>query len=122
MERLKKIQHKNKNYKVIPMALELYLNTKYSYDTLKVLKNRFPAVNFFWIIGADNLLILHNWYNWKKLFYMCPIVVFDRPNYFYKSLSSKAAQYFLKNRTPIKYMNCKKKENLYLNGHTLKIS
>ena len=73
------------------MALELQLNTKYSYYT-SILK-RFPQVNFFWIIGADNLLIMHKWYNWKIILYV-PIVVFDRPNYFYKSTSSKAARYF----------------------------
>ena len=47
MRRLKKIKDKNKNYKVIPMALELQLNTKYSYDTISILKKRFPQVNFF---------------------------------------------------------------------------
>ena len=95
MHRLQEIKKKNKNYKVKPIALELYLKTEYSYETLYKLKKKFPQVNFFLIIGADNLLIMHKWYNWKKIFYMCPIVVFDRPNYFYKSISSKAAKYFL---------------------------
>ena len=112
MRRLKEIKDRNKNYKVIPMALELQLNTKYSYYTISILKKRFPQVKFFWIIGADNLLIMHKWYNWKKLFYMCPVVVFDRPNYFYKSLSSKAAQYFLKNRMPVKFLNSKTRKPL----------
>jgi len=40
---------------------------------------------------------------------MCPIVVFDRPNYFYKSISSKAAKYFSKNRMPVKHLNSKNK-------------
>ncbi len=84
------------------MALELKLRTYYSYDTINFLKKRFPNVNFFWIIGADNLLIMLKWYNWKELFYMCPIVVFDRPNYFYKSVSSKAAKYFWRYRIDIK--------------------
>ncbi|MDC3024174.1 nicotinate (nicotinamide) nucleotide adenylyltransferase [Alphaproteobacteria bacterium] len=112
MKRLKEIKEKNKNYKVIPMALEYHLKTKYSYDTIRILKKRFPQVNFFLIVGADNLLILHKWYNWEKLFYMCPIVVFDRPDYFYKSISSKAAIYFLKNRTAIKKLICKRKNSL----------
>ncbi len=102
INRLKNIKLQNKNYKVRPMALELKLRTHYSYDTISFLKKRFPNVNFFWIIGADNLLIMHKWYNWKELFYMCPIVVFDRPNYFYKSVSSKAAKYFWRYRIDIK--------------------
>ena len=112
MKRLKKIKEKNKNYKVVPMALEFYLKTKYSYDTIRVLKKRFPGVNFYWIIGADNLHILHKWYNWQKLFYMCPIVVFDRPNFFYKSMSSKAAIFFLKYRIPVKNLYNKKRNLL----------
>ena len=55
-----------------------------------------PRVNFFWIMGADNLEAMHKWYNWKKIFYLCPIVVFNRPNYFYKAVSSKASKYFWK--------------------------
>ena len=58
MKRLKDIKDKNKNYKVIPMALELQLNTKYSYDTINILKRRFPRVNFFLIIGADNFILI----------------------------------------------------------------
>ena len=112
MHRLQEIKKKNKNYKVKPIALELYLKTEYSYETLYKLKKKFPQVNFFLIIGADNLLIMHKWYNWKKIFYMCPVVVFDRPNYFYKSISSKAARYFLKNRTSVKYLNQKKTNSL----------
>ena len=45
---------------------------------------------------------MHKWYNWKKIFYMCPIVVFDRPNYFYRSICSKAAKYFWNSRIDVK--------------------
>ena len=68
MARLQEIKNKNKNHKVLPMALEFDLKTKYSYDTVYLLRKRFPEVNFFFIIGADNLLIMHKWYKWKKLF------------------------------------------------------
>jgi nicotinate-nucleotide adenylyltransferase len=112
MHRLQEIKKKNKNYKVKPIALELYLKTEYSYETLYKLKKKFPQVNFFLIIGADNLLIMHKWYNWKKIFYMCPVVVFDRPNYFYKSISSKTAKYFLRNRIPVKYLSSLKRNCL----------
>ena len=40
MHRLKEIKEKNKNYKVIPMALELYLKTEYSYEMLYILKKK----------------------------------------------------------------------------------
>ena len=47
MSRLKKIKDKNKNYKVIPMALELHFNTIYSYDTINILKKRYLKCKFF---------------------------------------------------------------------------
>ena len=112
IKRLEKIKEINKNYKTFPMTLELKHKTFYSYDIIYKLKKRFPNVNFFWIIGADNLLILHKWNNWKKIFYMCPIVVFDRPNYFYKSINSKAAKYFFHNRVNLGTLKNVKKYDL----------
>ncbi len=112
IKRLEKIKTTNKNYKVKPMAIELNLKTTYSYDTIKALKKKFPAVNFFWIIGADNLFIMHKWYNWKKLFYLCPVVVFDRPKYFYKSINSKAAKYFERNRINVRQLKVAKNIDL----------
>ena len=88
----------NKNYKIKTQALELKLGTKFTYDTIKKLKTIMPKVNFFWIMGSDNLQDMHNWYRWKDIFYLCPIIVVHRPNYFYKALSSKTAKYFWQNK------------------------
>ena len=93
-----------KNYKIKPLALEESIGTLYSYDTLTALKKKMPGAKMFWIIGADNLYNMHKWYKWKKLFYICPIIVFNRPGYFYKSLSSKAAKFYWKKRVNIKYL------------------
>ena len=119
IERLNKIKIQNNNYKVHPMTLELKLKNLYSYDTVNFLKKRFPNVNFFWIIGADNLLIMHKWYKWKKIFYMCPVIVFDRPGYFYKAISSKAAKYFWNYRVDIQHL--KKGKNLIPKWSYIKI-
>lgn len=94
-----------KNYKIKPQALEFKLGTKYTYDTLKKLKKIMPSVNFYWIMGADNLIHMHSWYNWKKIFYLYPIIVFNRPKYFYKAIASKAAKCFWKYRVSIKSLN-----------------
>ena len=98
---------KNK-YKIKAQALELQLGTSFTYDTIKKLKTIMPRVNFYWSMGADNLLNMHNWKNWKKIFYLCPIIVFDRPNYFYKAMSSKTAKYFWENRHDINKLRKKK--------------
>ncbi len=85
---------------------ELRIHTKYTYDTLFRLKLAFPKVKFIWLIGADNLCTMHKWYNWKKIFYLTPIVVLDRPGYSNKAITSKASKYF---------WSCKIKNNLAKN-------
>ena len=67
-----------------------------------------PKVNFYWIMGADNLYDMHNWYNWKKIFYICPIIIVNRKGYFYKSLNSRASKNFSRSRCNIKEMKNKK--------------
>ena len=53
-----------------------------------------PRVRFFWIMGADNLYSMEKWYNWKKIFYLCPIIVVNRIGYFNRALCSRPAKYF----------------------------
>ena len=90
------------------------MGTKFSHDTINLLKNSLPNVNFFWIIGADNLCNMHLWYNWRGLFHLCPVVVFNRPEYLYKALSSKAAKFFWKKKVDIKKLRTKSKTTLPL--------
>ena len=104
----------NKNYKIKTLALEKKIGTSYSYDTLISIKNRMPRAKIFWIMGADNLHTMHKWYKWKKLFYICPIIVFNRPGYFYKSLSSKAAKCYWRYKVDIRKINGFSSKNLPL--------
>ena len=68
-----------------------------------------PKISFYWIMGADNLYNMHNWYNWQKIFYMCPIIIVNRKGYFYKSINSKASKKFWNRRFNIREMKYKKK-------------
>jgi nicotinate-nucleotide adenylyltransferase len=66
----------------------------YTVDTLRFLKRRYPAVNFVWLMGADNLVSFHRWRSWETLFRLVPIAVLDRPGYRLKARASRAAQRF----------------------------
>ncbi len=99
----------NNNYKIKPQTLELTIGTKFTYDTIKKLNSIMPRVNFYWIMGTDNFHHMHKWYNWKKIFYICPIIVVNREGFSYKSLYSKASKYFWDNRVNIKQIKYKKK-------------
>ena len=97
----------NNNYKIKPQALEFKIRTTFTYDTLSKLHTIMPRVNFYWIMGADNLCEMHNWYNWKKIFYICPIIIVNRKGFLYRSLQSKASGNFRNKRYNIRQIKNK---------------
>lgn len=79
-------------------ALEEVLGTRFSADTLAALTQRFPRVRFVWMIGADNLIQLSQWKDWRRLFRTVVIAVFDRPSYSLRALAAKSARQFARYR------------------------
>ena len=61
--------------------IETELGTLYTADTLLALRDHFSETRFVWLMGADNLLQMHHWQKWSKIFYTVPVAVFARPNY-----------------------------------------
>jgi len=78
--------------------MESDLGTRYTADTLKALKTRFPEYRFVWIMGADNLIDIARWNEWTAIFEAVPVAVFARPAYSFKALVSQAARRFARNR------------------------
>lgn len=62
-------------------AVERELGTRYTVDTLKALRRRFPDREFIWLMGADNLAQFHLWRDWRKIAALVPIAVVSRPGY-----------------------------------------
>ncbi len=77
--------------RIIVTDLEQSFGTTYTVDTVKRLK-RNEEYDFVWLIGADNLLQLPKWRNWRALLNLVPIAVFDREPYSYKALAGQVAQ------------------------------
>jgi nicotinate-nucleotide adenylyltransferase len=73
---------------------ETGLGSAYTCDTIRYLKRRFPDARFVWLMGADNLAQFHRWKDWKSLFGLVPIAVFDRPGFRFKAFAGRAAQAF----------------------------
>jgi nicotinate-nucleotide adenylyltransferase len=71
-------------------AIERELGTRYTIDTLRALRRRFPGRRFVWIMGADNLGQFHRWKDWRGVARTVPIAVFARPGYAAKAFSSPA--------------------------------
>ena len=87
-ERVKncKIMTKNKPIKI--KEIEKKINSQFSYQTIKYLNNHYKNINFFWLMGADNLINFHQWQNAYRIFNEIPIVVFRRYGYNQQALKS----------------------------------
>jgi nicotinate-nucleotide adenylyltransferase len=71
-------------------AIERELGTRYTVDTLAALGRRFPARDFVWLMGADNLAQFHHWRDWRGIAATVPIAVIGRPGYGGPALAAPA--------------------------------
>lgn len=78
--------------------IEQHLRTRYTADTLTMLKARFPGTHFVWLMGADNLIQLPRWARWQKIAESVPIAVFGRPAYSSRAMLGKVAQRYARKR------------------------
>jgi nicotinate-nucleotide adenylyltransferase len=72
--------------------IETRLGTRHSIDTLRALKRRYPGIRFVWLMGADNMLQLPHWKNWRSLLNEVPVAVYPRPGFSLRARSSLAAR------------------------------
>ncbi len=78
--------------------VEERLGTTFTVDTLAALTRIFPDKQFVWVMGADNLVQFPQWQDWRRLFALVPIAVFDRAPYSAKALAGQAANVFASSR------------------------
>ncbi len=78
--------------RIVATAIERGLHTRYTFDTLRALKVRFPGVRFVWLMGADNLVQLPRWQHWMGVARAMPMAVLPRPSYNHRALAGQAAQ------------------------------
>jgi nicotinate-nucleotide adenylyltransferase len=55
--------------------------TRFTIDTIRVLKRRYPHDRFVWLLGSDTLPNFHLWRDWRGLARELPIAVIRRPGY-----------------------------------------
>ena len=99
-----------KQKKIFIKYLDNKVKSKNTYNLLKFFKRKNKKTNLFFLIGADNLINFHKWKNWKKIPELAKIVVFARPNYSTKALTSIASKKF------------KKGDWMYINSKKINIS
>ena len=85
---------------MIVSDIERRIGARYTIDTVRWLKARFPAVRFVWIMGADSLAGFHRWRGWADLAREVPIAVISRPHAAMRSRFSPLARRFAAFRLP----------------------
>jgi len=85
---------------MIVSDVETRAGTRYTIDTLRALKARFPGVRFVWLMGADGLRDLHLWRGWPQILREIPVAAIARPGASLKSRQAPAARRFAHARRP----------------------
>ena len=78
--------------RVVATGIEAQLGTRYTADTLALLRRRFPRVRFALLLGADNLEQLPRWRRWREIARTTPIAVVPRPGATRRALAGQAAR------------------------------
>ena len=86
--------------RVVVTDIEAHLGTRYTADTLRALKQAYPAARFTWLMGADNLIQFHLWEDWRWIMEAVPIGVLARPGAQVKAGMSPAARRYRRWRMP----------------------
>lgn len=91
-ERLAGAERLPKHPRIVVSDLEHEWGSRYTIDTIGILRERFRAYDFVWLMGADNFATLHHWEDWTEIVEAMPIAVLNRPGYSMKAAFSPAAR------------------------------
>lgn len=103
--RLASAQAQTRRSRIVPTAIEAELGTRYTLDTLRRLRRRYPKVQFVWLMGSDNLAQFHRWRRWREIARTMPIAVIARPGYEGTALASPAGAWLGRFRLPPASLN-----------------
>jgi nicotinate-nucleotide adenylyltransferase len=86
--------------RIVPTSIEQRLRTRFTVDTIKALRRRFPRVRFVWLMGADIVVQLTRWRRWREIVSLVPFAVLPRPSYNHRALASRALHRLSRARLP----------------------
>lgn len=97
-KRLAAAQALARDRRIRVLDLEARLGTRYSIDTVTLLKRLLPRTRFVFLAGADILAQIRQWKRWTGIFEALPIAVMARPTYCFRGLAGLAAQRYAHRR------------------------
>jgi nicotinate-nucleotide adenylyltransferase len=74
-------EHMTRGTRIRVSDFEQRAGTRFTIDTLRLLKRRHPEHRFIWLLGSDTLPNFHKWRDWRGLAREVPIAVIRRPGY-----------------------------------------
>jgi nicotinate-nucleotide adenylyltransferase len=83
-------------------AVERELHTRYTVDTLRAIRQRYPRHRFIWLMGGDNLAQFAQWKDWRGIARQMPIAVIARPGYDEAAYGSKAMAWLRRFVRPVR--------------------
>ena len=93
-KRLEAARGLSRHPRIVVTGIEKTLGTRFTIDTLRALRRRFPGIRFVWLMGSDNLVQVPRWRNWQAIFCLVPVAVVARTGSALDSRVSKAATRF----------------------------
>ncbi|WP_369413619.1 nicotinate-nucleotide adenylyltransferase [Caldovatus aquaticus] len=84
--------------RIVASDWEARNGTRYTVDTLALLRRRFPRARFVLLLGADNLAQLPRWRRWTEIARRTPIAVLPRPGWTWRALAGQAARRLARHR------------------------
>lgn len=100
-KRLRSALRQARRAPIRPTAIERELGTRYTVDTLRALRARYPMHEFVWLMGSDNLAQFHLWREWRTIARTMPIAVIARPGYDAAAIASPAMAWLRRYRVPL---------------------
>jgi nicotinate-nucleotide adenylyltransferase len=98
--RLAQVRARARGPTMVVSDIERRIGARYTIETMRWFKRRFPAVRFVWIMGADSLVDFHRWRGWADLAREVPIAVVSRPQAALRGRLSPLARRFAAYRRP----------------------
>ena len=78
-ERVRQAKRISQHPKIKISTIEESFKSNYTYNTLRKITNMHPNTDFIWLMGLDNMDTFTQWYRWKDIIGLLPIVIFDLP-------------------------------------------
>jgi nicotinate-nucleotide adenylyltransferase len=84
--------------RIIATDIEARLGTRYTVDTLALLRQRFPRAHFVLLVGADIPTQLPRWKRWRELARKTPLAILPRPGETRRALAGQVMHRLARHR------------------------